>query len=253
MRPKITCHMITSIDGRLHPDRWSDPVGASIDRLVEAHYDATAARLGGQGWIVGRKTMADMVRVADAPDLLDAPRSRSAHIAPRNGRDLAVAIDSSGRLAFDAGDIDGDQAVAVLSERVRDTVLAHLRDVGVSYVFAGPDGHALGAAMEAIGEAFGVRHLILEGGGTINGAFLAARLIDEVSTLIAPAIDGLAGVPAIFEHKGAPDSRPSQGQRLELLASETLDGGVVWLRHRILRNDPERHIRSRPDTTESKT
>jgi len=239
MRPKITCHMITSLDGRLHPDRWSDPVGGSIDGLIEAHYDAAAERLGADGWIVGRRTMTDMIGKDGTPDL-DGPRSRPPHIVPREGRDLAVAIDPSGRLGWAKGDIDGDHAVTVLSERVSDDALQRLRNAGVSYVFAGADGRELGAAMEAIGEAFEVRHLILEGGGTINGAFLAAGLIDEVSTLICPAIDGLSGVPAIFEHQGPPDSHPAEGQHLRLLASETLEGGVVWLRHEVVRGTRDR-------------
>lgn len=63
MRPKITCHMITSLDGRLHPDRWSDPVDGTITDLIDRHYDATAERLEGDGWIAGRKTVAAYVGV----------------------------------------------------------------------------------------------------------------------------------------------------------------------------------------------
>lgn len=71
--------------------------------------------------------------------------------------------------------------------------------------------------------------------GRTNGALLAAGLIDELSTLICPAVDGLSGVPAIFEHGGPPESFPSQGQHLRLLCCETLEGGVVWLRHEVVR------------------
>ncbi|MCE7029581.1 RibD family protein [Jiella avicenniae] len=234
MRPKITCHMITSLDGRLHPSRWSDPVDCRIGDLTDRHYDATAERLGAQGWIVGRRTMAEMSAETDAVALLDEPRQRPPHMVERNGRDLAVAVDPSGRLRFDTGEIGGDQVVLFLSERVPDEVLATFRETGVSYVFAGPDGHDMTAALKMLAEATGVEHLLLEGGGATNGAFLAAGLIDEVSTLICPAIDGLAGVPSIFDHNGEPDSRPTDGQHLRLLACETLEGGVVWLRHEIV-------------------
>ena len=80
---------------------------------------------------------------------------------------------------------------------------------------------------------FGVRHLVLEGGGITNGAFLTAGLIDAFSTLIAPAIDGLSGIPSIFEAAGPSDSRPAAGQHLRLTTCEMLDGGVVWLRHAV--------------------
>ena len=44
--------------------------------------------------------------------------------------------------------------------------------------------------MNRLGEHFGIRVLLLEGGGHINGAFLQADLVDEVSLLIVPGIDG---------------------------------------------------------------
>jgi riboflavin biosynthesis pyrimidine reductase len=37
--------------------------------------------------------------------------------------------------------------------------------------------------MDTLGEAFAVKTILLEGGGMINGAFLKARLIDEISLL----------------------------------------------------------------------
>lgn len=207
-----------------------------MSELVHRHYNAAAELLAAEGWIVGRRTMAEVIGNGDALPLLDAPNPRPAHVVAREGRDLAVGLDPSGRLGWSAGEVDGDQAVAVLSERVPDATLDRLCEAGVSYVFGGPDGRSLDVALSAIGEAFAVRHLILEGGGAVNGAFLAAGLIDEVSTLICPAIDGLAGIPAIFEHAGEPDSRPAAGQHLRLVASETLPGGVVWLRHAVVRD-----------------
>jgi riboflavin biosynthesis pyrimidine reductase len=88
-------------------------------------------------------------------------------------------------------------------------------------------------ALEGLGETFGVKTLLLEGGGILNGAFLKARLIDEVSLLVYPGVNGLAGSPSIFEGRG---SLPSAGQALRLLGAETLDGGVVWLRYAVERS-----------------
>jgi 5-amino-6-(5-phosphoribosylamino)uracil reductase len=127
---------------------------------------------------------------------------RSTHFADRKGRDLAVAVDPHGRLHYGRDDAGGDHIVAILGEKVSDEYLAELRDDGVSYLFAGKDGHDLYRAMETLAESFGVETLLLEGGGTINSAFLKAGLIDEISVLIYPGIDGLAGVPSIFEYSG---------------------------------------------------
>jgi riboflavin biosynthesis pyrimidine reductase len=53
--------------------------------------------------------------------------------------------------------------------------------------------------LETLGKAFGLKILLLEGGGRINGSFLKAGLIDEISLLAFPGIDGLSGMPTIFE------------------------------------------------------
>jgi riboflavin biosynthesis pyrimidine reductase len=116
---------------------------------------------------------------------------------------------------------------------VTDEYLAELREDGVSYLFAGPDGHDLHRAMDILGEAFGVKTLLLEGGGTINGAFLKAGLVDEISLLVYPGIDGLAGVPSIFEYGGGAGEKPAAGRSLRHLATETLEGGLVWLHYRV--------------------
>jgi riboflavin biosynthesis pyrimidine reductase len=233
MRPKIICHMISSIDGRLLVDRWTPPAAGIDSDIVHRHYDEVAARFDADGWIVGRKSMEGYAkgtarRPSTIPHDLRAPR-----IADRKGRDLAVAIDPHGRLHYGRDDAGGDHIVAILGEQVTDDYLAELREDGVSYLFAGRDGYDLQRAMDALGEAFGISTLLLEGGGTINGAFLKAGLIDEISVLMYPGIDGLAGVPSIFEYSGADGEMPAAGRSLRHLATETLEGGMVWLHYRI--------------------
>jgi len=233
MRPFIICHMVTSIDGRLHPGRFTPaPSGVSTDTL-RRRYEEVAGRFGAEGWIVGRKTMAEMAKgqeraVADAPAV-----AREPHVADRKGRSLAIAIDPAGRVHYGRDNIGGDHVVAVLGERVSDSHLAELREDGVSYLFAGPEGDDLPGAMDQLATVFGVRKLLLEGGGRINGAFLRHRLIDEFSTLIHPAVDGVAGVPGIVDYDGTDGEQPGAGQALRLIGCETLDGGMVWLRHAV--------------------
>lgn len=231
MRPKITCHMATSLDGRLHPSRWSQAADGPMKDLVDRQYERLGREFDADGWIVGRRTMAEIADEGERPQPLDEPIDRPPHVVERAGRQLAIAVDPSGRLIFDSGELSGEQVVVILSTRVPEAVLDAHRAKGIAYVFAGPDGHDLQTAMKTIGERFDARHLLLEGGGTINGAFLAAGLIDAVSTLIAPAIDGLTGVDAIYDHAGEPDERPAAKLRLTLTSCETLDGGLVWLRH----------------------
>lgn len=239
MRPKIVCHMVTSIDGRLYSDRWTKPVGSDAAGL-HRQYDEVYGRLEADGWIVGRVTMAGMAKGSGSPGpaLPMTGDLRGTHVADRKGRSLAVAIDPHGRVHYGSGEVAGDHVVAVLGEQAPDSYLAELREDGVSYLFAGPDGRDLALALDTLGDAFGVRKLVLQGGARINGAFLEARLIDEFSILVYPAVDGLAGVRSIIEADGEPGHRPAAGQALRLIGSETLDGGTVWLRYAVERGMP---------------
>ena len=154
---------------------------------------------------------------------------REDYIAPGDHESFAVAIDPSGRLAWDKNDIDGDHVVAVLSERVSDEYLAFLRDRGVSYVIAGERDIDLAVALEKIGARFGIRTLMLEGGGRINGGMLAAGLIDELSLLVSPVADGRIGIPALFDVE-ADQVMP---RRLILEAVERRADNFLWLRYRV--------------------
>ncbi|MCG5248117.1 RibD family protein [Methylorubrum extorquens] len=233
MRPKIICHMVTSIDGKLHPSRFTVPAAGVDAARLRKHYDEVSPRLGAQGWMCGRVTMQEISKGKGRTVTGPGITSREAFVGDRGDRDLAVAIDPSGKVHYGQDHLHGDHAVAVLSEGVSDAYLAELREDGVSYVFAGPDGRDLAKAMDALGETFGVETLLLEGGAGINGAFLKAGLIDEISVLIQPAVDGLAGVQSIFEYRGGPDERPGAGQALRHMSTETLEGGMVWLRYAI--------------------
>jgi riboflavin biosynthesis pyrimidine reductase len=233
MRPTIICHMGTSLDGGLHPSRFTRPAAGVSNDALRRHYEAIHDRFEADGWIVGRKTMAEMAKGRERAVAAASPLPREPRLGARNGRNLAVAIDPSGRVYYGQDNVGGDHVVAVLGEHVSDAYLAELREDGASYIFAGPRGDDLPGAMTQLAQVFGAKTLLLEGGGRINGAFFKHRLIDEFSTLIHPAIDGMAGRDTIIDYHGAEGERPGVGQSLRLIGCETLEGGMIWLRHRV--------------------
>lgn len=226
-RPRIICHMAASADGRIVVDGWPDAAAAA----VRGQYEQVHASYEADGWICGRITMEPMAGATRSEEEVAHEHSggtREDFAAPGDHESFAFAIDPSGRLAWESGDIDGDHVVAILSERVSDEYLAFLRKHGVSYVFAGARDVDLGLALEKIGAQFGVRTLMLEGGGRINGGFLRAGLIDEVSLLVAPVADGRVGMATLFDVEG--DGAP---RRLVLEAVERCEDDAVWLRYRL--------------------
>ena len=71
--------------------------------------------------------------------------------------------------------------------------------------------------------------MLLEGGAGINGAFLAAGLVDELSIVVAPALDGGDDAQRIV---AAGDGLKGK-VTLSLLGCEPLDGGAVHLRYAV--------------------
>jgi len=225
-RPRVICHMMASVDGRIAVRGWPlSPEARRQYELVHASYDA-------DGWMCGRVTMEPFAkRLRPGAEVAREHRGapREDFRAPGDHDSFAFAVDPGGRLAWESNDIEGDHVVAVLSERVSDEYLAFLRERGVSYLLAGARDVDLPLALEKIGARFAVRTLMLEGGGKINGGMLRAGLIDEVSLLVAPVADGRVGTPALFDVEG--DDVASH--RLALDGVERRADDVLWLRYRV--------------------
>ena len=184
-RPYVICHMTSAVDGRIRSRRWKTAP-------PERHYEAIHQRLGGDAWMCGRITMqgyADSATpLAQPPDDDGVPVPRTDHIARTDAGGYAVALDARGRLDWGArNEIEGDHVVVALTEDVPDSRLRALRAGGQSYVFAGKSGVDFPRLLASLREHFGVKRLLVEGGGTINGSMLRAGVIDD-HTGVAPRL-----------------------------------------------------------------
>jgi len=228
MKPHVVCHMSASVDGRTLPSRWR-PAGASTGGL----YERLHQELGGDAWLVGRVTGAEFAKGKAYPAHTDETFPREPWFARRDAKAYGVVLDAHGKIAWGRADIGGDPIVVVLTEHVSDAHLAGLRSDGVSYIFAGEAEVDLGLALEILNRDLGIKRLLLEGGGGANGAFLRAGLIDEISLIVWPAVDGVKGAPSVFDSSDAEVGQPAPIQSMTLASSQTLEGGAVWLRYRL--------------------
>src|SRR5882672_10377827 len=200
MKPYVICHMCNTIDGRILGERWPKlPGGQDSAELFES----TADSFGIGAWIVGTNTMREF--------------------AGRN-----VKLKRARRPVERA-----DHVVLLVSSRVSDDYLSHLQDAGVSYLFCGKDRVEVKVALDKIRRILGIRRLMLEGGGTFNGAVLQAGLVDEISQVVVPVVDGGRGVPTIFDIPG--DLPRKAAAALRLKSYRRLPGGVGWFRYRVAR------------------
>ena len=141
----------------------------------------------------------------------------------------AVGVDTMGTLLW-GDDVESKFSrplIMVLSERSSKEYLDYLQSKGISYITTGKDKIDLADAVNTLNETFGVKRLAVVGGGHINGAFLEAGLLDEISMMFGAAIDGREGWAAAFD--GIKDQkRPATLLKLESIRQM---GGTVWLRY----------------------
>lgn len=226
MRPHVTCHMAGSLDGRILPSRWA-PRGAHRHDTYERLHKA----MDGGSWLVGRVTGQEFAKAQAYAAIAEGDYPRTAWLPRGDAKAFGIVLDRHGKIAWGRSEVGGDPIVVVLGQDVPDTHLAGLRADGVGYVFAGDRDFSLTAALEAIGRELGVDRLLLEGGGDINGAFLREGLVDELSLVVTPAVDGRRGAPGVFD--GPPEAVAASIKHLRLMSHEVIDGDALWLRYQI--------------------
>lgn len=236
-RPHIICHMMTSLDGKI--------MGAYMDTQVAEdmnnEYDRIHDEFQADAWMCGRVTMDDNFTFYKEPALeQNVPElPRTDYVAQSSAESYVVAVDPSGKLGWTANTISGyakrppAHIIEAVTDRASNAYLAFLRNMGISYVFAGAEQIDCALLAEKLYRLFPIRRLLLEGGGVLNGAFLHARLVDELSIVLAATADGSTSTPTLFDvPKGLPD-RPASLFSLEGVMQLGEDG--LWLRYTVKR------------------
>jgi 2,5-diamino-6-(ribosylamino)-4(3H)-pyrimidinone 5'-phosphate reductase len=166
LRPYIICRMLSSVEGKID--------GTALKGLTaDGEYETTGAQLNGDAWICGRTTMQQ--HFVDPEPFVPSSRSpagpQAVHVA-RRAKSYAIAVDTMGKLRWSRHDIDGDHLICIVSEQAPADYLTMLQRTGISFVVSGASKVDLIQAVNLLAEHFGVRTLLLESGGHINGAFL---------------------------------------------------------------------------------
>lgn len=225
--------MLSSIDGKIDGEFLGDV-------MPEGEYEATGARLKGDGWIRGRITMQQHFAEPKPFVSKSKKRARSHPVfVARKAESYAVCVDTTGKLVWAGGDLDGDHLICVMSQRAPKDYLDMLRGREVSYVVSGKQSVDLKDAVTKLRKHFGIRTLLLEGGGHINGGFLEANIVDEVSLLIVPGIDGRHDIPAVFD--GISQSR-KRAVPLKLKSVEKRKKGALWIRYSVVREEKSLYL-----------
>ena len=219
----VVVHNAVSADGRV----------AGFDADIGLHYEI-AAGFNADVHLAGSETiLAANLEVDDALDgMLQPP-----HDDPHDERALLAVVDSRGRVrswsALRQAPHWRDRMVALCSHATPGAYLEHLAARHVDRVVAGAQHVDLGEALATLERAYGARRVLVDSGGTLNGALFRAGLVDEVSLLVHPRLVGGPQNASMFR-----PGQPTDGVALRLTAVEQRAGDIVWLRYDVIRQAP---------------
>ncbi len=221
VRPKVILNVFSSVDGKITtaPNRnVSEWTKAGIDG--EAHdityrlYD----ELDCDGLVSGSETLIVFGNHWVEPDTpLYEPKKSKAYIV----------FDGRGRINW----YQTEGVLVVTKEDVSPQYIQQLEDKGISYVLAGGGEHIdLALSLEKLYE-LGFRTIGLSGGGGINGAFLRAGLIDEMSIVMAPLVIGGTNTPSLFDCGDLQSL--DQAVKLTYITSKLVGNGSIWMHYKV--------------------
>jgi riboflavin biosynthesis pyrimidine reductase len=226
MKPYVICHMMSSLDGHALTDGWD----RSFKKAAGDLYEKLAETFAFDAWVCGRVTMQEIAHDDGYPaGLATSPIPRTHRFVDRDADKYAISIDPKGKVAWKTHEALGSHVVEVLTEAVSDDYLAYLQSVGVSYLFGGKTELDLHTVVDILVNELGIKRLVVEGGPHVSGSFVDAGLVDEVSVLLLPLIDGRGEHPASFEISPSVWKQPTH---LKLDSAEVQEGGGVWLRYK---------------------
>jgi hypothetical protein len=227
--------MVTSLDGKITGNFLEkSEYGEFIEDYYRIHREYTA-----DGFLCGRITMEDSFASSLVKPISNNEYDglREDYIAQK-AKFYAVSIDPRGKLWWAncaISDLDegynNSHIIEVITEEVSVAFLSHLKEKGVSYIFGGKTELNLSVAVQKLKTLFGIEKLLLEGGGIVNGAFLQAGLIDEISLVVIPAAEpSPEAIPLFQTGKYQTDSDATVS--FDLKEIKPLENGGFWLNYK---------------------
>lgn len=230
-RPKVICHILSSLDGRIDGDFFMLPETMALGRKygqIRKDYNPDAI-------LNGATTCAEIFSdgyIDSLPDS-DIRYERTDYIAAK-AKKYAVCVDTNGTLKWNSNTVtrggESYHVIQVLTESVSDNYIAHLRENNISYIFAGGSALDIPLALQKLKDLFSINSVMLSGGGAINWSFLQAGCIDELSLLIAPVTDGLRDTATTFDRSSFMADGVPVGFTLKEAKRVRPDG--VWLTYK---------------------
>lgn len=190
-RSYVISHMYVSLDGKIDGEYMKEE-GCDISG---EYYDNDIFELGTS--MAGGRATTSMYWSKASDDLspfVNELEDYSDHVLLNKNNHYSVVYDRFGKCYWDnnSASYGGKEMtiIEVLTRKVPKGYPAYLRSLGISYIFVGEEDMDIFVSLKKLYDLFHIEKLVLTGGAIINGVFLEADCLDEVSLVVAPYIDG---------------------------------------------------------------
>lgn len=192
-KPYIICHMMETLDGRID-------CAMTVKINGGDNYYKILNELNVPTTISGRVT-AELEFHHEGKFISKTNKSINKEVFIKNqiSEEYEIVCDTNGTFKWSDQKEEDKPLLLIMSENVKKDYLSYLDQKSISYIVTGKNKIDLKRAMEILYNEFNIKRVGVVGGGTINAAFLKEGLLDEISILLAPAIDGRHGFNASFD------------------------------------------------------
>lgn len=213
-RPYVAINMVTSVDGRAQVAGTAEGLGSRVDRrvmrLLRTRFDAVASGAG------------TLRATGFWPDI-PAELAERRQAAGRSPQPVSVVIAGSTPVDLEAWHAAGRRILFVGAGNPQQA------GGGVELLRASDGQPEPAWVLAALGER-GIGSLLLEGGPTVNAAFLAAAALDEIFWTVGASLVASDALPMIAPLPGVSPwaDHPRRGS----LVSIHRNGDELFLRYR---------------------
>jgi len=218
-RSKVIVHMYVSIDGKID--------GAYGSSTSSAYYSNELFNLSNADGN-GRKTI-QMYAADGHPDFSKYPTNGIKYedwIPDVKSPTWSVSFDRKGKCNWTKNYFEYNNhkmhAIEVVTKQAKKEYLAFLRSMNIPYIVSGETEFDLNDVLIKLKKYFAIDTLAVCGGSIIDGVFLKAHLVDQISLVVAPHVNGDPNEKSAFNTLGEYVDNTFTIEKVKKLA----DGGI---------------------------
>lgn len=116
-KPRIICHMMSSVDGRLLTARWTKSFSEKDFTPYIETYEKVSRQFNATAWMISRTTVQQDFDTGSFDfEKYEPAKTFETYIGNRTSAVSAIILDPKGKTSYHSDNLNGDNVIAVLGE-----------------------------------------------------------------------------------------------------------------------------------------